>query len=980
MLQYPISMPNLSLRSKDPQTLISQEPSDHPRRRHHNNRSAMATDLMLSVYLPPSVTASSRSPSNRLAPYSARLPPSSPIPRSPVLSSLDTPSANASSYTSRPASTLSAPMQDILFPGDVIGQGLYFNDERVRLLPISAGHHSGDDDLNAPSIKFEVVRALGTGSYAVVYQVRQILSGYPPQTEDLSPISAVDFDDIPSSAPSPVRYGREYALKCLSKADLDKDALSAQMFEATIHQSLPTHPNIVTLYRTLETSSYLLLLLEYVPGEDLFYFLEKSCDHYEPEPPTSESTESHTPPTPSLLSSLNPDQLLSRTRLRLISSMFAQMCQAVAACHAAKVFHRDIKPENFIVTDGWVESPDGKRERKVVVKLTDFGLSTNEVESADMDCGSAPYMSYECRNNVAPTYSPRAADVWSLGIVFINMVYHYNPWTDTAEGACSSFELYRREPVNFFMQRFTGMTMPVARFLAHRVFCILGDSSDDSPRVSAEEFGAWAKDLPAHFSVPGHARAVSISSTQGHPLASGLPQSRPASRQASVNNAVPRRGSRSASRPPSFAHGFVETELPTVLDNDNEGEVQEEPREEEPQPDSRTSSTMKRRKRGARKNKGKDVQPEPVDLTLETLAEASQSLAREISRSSKVSGNGYVIDPVPPVPPIPPEATLPTPTVTKKPSKWKLIIGKSNGDRSPTIPAPSPPVEEPIAVDGGRQMSKTASNVTNLVLGLGPPLPKPSRPPARQHTPGCNGPTQSAQPFDDSTCTRGRRKNSPYGNSGGTGSHIERWADNVDKRGVSPTSTRSGRYLASSASSMASSNWRSSISTTNSIRSPNTSSSAFTRYPNNSASTVATSMSSGSWRNTNGSKYSINNGHYNHRNCPPANVKIMTGIPGELVEPPRQVHQNTVSGRKRGSSNGGRNNNQTTGSTTENNKLDTICERPTGQSMDASTSTTDLSNGGSAGRDGDLLDGAGPKKVQKGQINALAKMLSALRR
>jgi len=168
--------------------------------------------------------------------------------------------------------------------------------------------------------------------------------------------------------------------------------------QATIHQSLPTHPNVVTLYRTLETPSYLLLLLEYVPGQDLFYFLEQSCDHYEPEPPTSPSTESHTPPTPSLLSSLNPDQLLSRTRLRLVSSMFSQMCQAVAVCHAVNVFHRDIKPENFIVTDGWVKSPDGRQERKVVVKLTDFGLSTNDVESADMDCGSAPYMSYGMRS------------------------------------------------------------------------------------------------------------------------------------------------------------------------------------------------------------------------------------------------------------------------------------------------------------------------------------------------------------------------------------------------------------------------------------------------------------------------------------------------------------------------------------------------------------------------------------------------------
>lgn len=102
---------------------------------------------------------------------------------------------------------------------------------------------------------------------------------------------------------------------------------------------------------------------------------------------------SRTPPTPSLLSTMNSSQLLSRTRLRLISSMFSQMCEAVAACHAQQVFHRDIKPENFIVTDGFVDV-DGRRERKVIVKLTDFGLSTTDIESTDMDCGSAPYMSY----------------------------------------------------------------------------------------------------------------------------------------------------------------------------------------------------------------------------------------------------------------------------------------------------------------------------------------------------------------------------------------------------------------------------------------------------------------------------------------------------------------------------------------------------------------------------------------------------------
>ena len=39
------------------------------------------------------------------------------------------------------------------------------------------------------------------------------------------------------------------------------------------------------------------------------------------------------------------------------------------------------------------------KERKVVVKLTDFGLGTMDAESADMDCGSAPYMSFgECQS------------------------------------------------------------------------------------------------------------------------------------------------------------------------------------------------------------------------------------------------------------------------------------------------------------------------------------------------------------------------------------------------------------------------------------------------------------------------------------------------------------------------------------------------------------------------------------------------------
>ncbi|KAF8335986.1 kinase-like domain-containing protein, partial [Cantharellus anzutake] len=247
--------------------------------------------------------------------------------------------------------------------------------------------------------------------------------------------------------------------------------------QAQIHHSIGPHPNIVTLHQTLETPSYLLLVLEYVPGEDLFYFLEQSRDGHSSvtaaagSPRSQSNTNSNchsgcesshssggstpfdsdemgtgmvnTPPTPSLLSSVRPGVMFSQARLKLVASMFKQMCDAVQACHSRGIAHRDIKPENFIVTKAVVPTSsqlpaaaaaaESLNEQRVVVKLSDFGLATVERESADVDCGSAPYMSFgellllsslsliavkglihsylflECRNNVGPTYTTQPA-------------------------------------------------------------------------------------------------------------------------------------------------------------------------------------------------------------------------------------------------------------------------------------------------------------------------------------------------------------------------------------------------------------------------------------------------------------------------------------------------------------------------------------------------------------------------------------------
>ena len=64
----------------------------------------------------------------------------------------------------------------------------------------------------------------------------------------------------------------------------------------------------------------------------------------------------------------------------------------------------------------------------------------------------------------------------------------------------------------------------------------------------------------------------------------------------------------------------------------------------------------------------------------------------------------------------------------------------------------------------------------------------------------------------------------------------------------------------------------------------------------------------------------------------------------------------------------------------KNSGLDTISERPPQSAplRDPAASTTELERVAGASNEGE--DGGVPRKVQKGQINALAKMLSALRR
>ncbi|MBW0467457.1 hypothetical protein O181_007172 [Austropuccinia psidii MF-1] len=396
----------------------------------------------------------------------------------------------------------------------------------------------------------EIVRQIGVGSYAVVYLVREVLYDPDLQTEitpldtslSQTPKASDGFASLSNFGSNSLRhqrkstqviYGRDFALKCLCKRNLTDELLILQRGEAELHRSLPLHENIVALHQALETPNWLFLVIEYCPGQDLFYWLEQARDSQDLESlasrtnsfarnfPSSNRIPStirdevssdlttidddspagpNTPPSPSLLASTADDEMLSRRRLRLISRMFVQMCDAVEACHQAGVCHRDIKPENFIVVDNRKARTNDQQSigrNSVIVKITDWGLGTSSKNCDDFDCGSKPYMAYECRNNLNPTYDPVEADVWSLGIVLLNLLYHRCPWADPTL-ANSDFVEYKNSPIGFLRDRFEGMTMAVANFLAERVFCEVGLGLKQH-RVSAGGFGEWAKDLLYHL-------------------------------------------------------------------------------------------------------------------------------------------------------------------------------------------------------------------------------------------------------------------------------------------------------------------------------------------------------------------------------------------------------------------------------------------------------------------------------------------------
>lgn len=196
----------------------------------------------------------------------------------------------------------------------------------------------------------------------------------------------------------------QYAVKALNKVGLEPRQRGFQQREINLHHQVSEHSNVVSMYEIIDTPDCTYVILEYCPGGDLFSRITEQAFYIGHE--------------------------------SLIRNAFLQLLDAVAYCHSIGIYHRDLKPENILVAE------DG-----LTLKLADFGLATQDSLSSDFGCGSTFYMSPECQQSTPRTgaaYSSAANDVWSLGVILVNLTCGRNPWKRAALDD-STFRAYMKD-------------------------------------------------------------------------------------------------------------------------------------------------------------------------------------------------------------------------------------------------------------------------------------------------------------------------------------------------------------------------------------------------------------------------------------------------------------------------------------------------------------------------------------------------------
>uniref|UniRef100_H2Z923 Acetyl-CoA carboxylase kinase n=1 Tax=Ciona savignyi TaxID=51511 RepID=H2Z923_CIOSA len=178
--------------------------------------------------------------------------------------------------------------------------------------------------------------------------------------------------------------GYQVAVKILNRQKLKSLDVVGKLKREIQNLKLFRHPHIIKLYQVICTPTDIFMVMEYVPGGELFDYIVKH-------------------------GKLNENEA---------RKFFQQIISGVNYCHRHKVVHRDLKPENLLL--------DARNN----VRIADFGLSNMmaDGEFLKTSCGSPNYAAPEVVSG--KLYAGPEVDVWSCGVILYALLCGTLPFDD----------------------------------------------------------------------------------------------------------------------------------------------------------------------------------------------------------------------------------------------------------------------------------------------------------------------------------------------------------------------------------------------------------------------------------------------------------------------------------------------------------------------------------------------------------------------
>lgn len=178
------------------------------------------------------------------------------------------------------------------------------------------------------------------------------------------------------------------------QGDIHTKHVKRTISERKILTNITHHPNIVKLFYALQDSDKFYLILEYIPGGELFHHLTSN------------------------------NSLGNVFKEEDVAFYAAQMALGLKHLHELGIVYRDLKPENCLLNSAGH------------LVLTDFGLSKSIGEDPENSCksiiGTPEYMAPEILKGDEYDY---LVDWWSLGCVIYDMMTGKPPFTGNSHKA-----------------------------------------------------------------------------------------------------------------------------------------------------------------------------------------------------------------------------------------------------------------------------------------------------------------------------------------------------------------------------------------------------------------------------------------------------------------------------------------------------------------------------------------------------------------